>query len=99
MNTLGNSSVDLLATCITVATLVVWMGVFEQPYESRLLGAIEGLFLANVLILSVSTLYMRSAQGSQAGLVYTSTGLSVGVNRPFSWLSQNQVNECMEDTG
>ena len=79
VNVLGNGNIDLLATCIAVAALSVWMAVFEQPYKSRLLGGIEALFLLNVLILFVSTLYIRSAQGSQAALSYTSTILSLTV--------------------
>ena len=75
VNVLGNGCVNILATCIAVAALAVWMGVSEQPYKSRLLGAIEELFLLNVLILSVSTLYIRLAQGNQAALAYTSTTL------------------------
>ena len=79
VNVLGNGNVNLLATCIVVAALSVWMVVFEQPYKSRLLGAIEALFLLNVLILSVSTLHIRSALGSQAALVYTSSAISLTV--------------------
>ena len=79
VNVLGNGNVNLLATCIVVAALAVWMVVFEQPYKSWLLGAIEALFLLNILILSVSTLYIRSAQGSQAALAYTSTAISLAV--------------------
>ena len=77
VNVLGNGSVNLLATCIAVTTLAVWMGVFEQPYKSRLLGAIEALYHLNILILSVSTLYIRSTQGNQAALAYTSTAISL----------------------
>ena len=79
VNVLGNGNVNLLATCIVVAALSVWMVVFEQPYKSRLLGAIEALFLLNVLILSVSTLYIRLAQGSQGALAYTSIAISLTV--------------------
>ena len=77
VNVLGNGNVNLLSTVIAVAVLSVWMGLFEQPYKSQLLGAIEYFFLLNVLILSVSTLYIRSTQGSQSILAYTSTALSL----------------------
>ena len=77
VNVLGNGSVNLLATGIAVAGLAVWMGVSERPYKSRLLGAIEYLFLLNTHILCVSTLYIRSAQGRQAAVSYTSTALSL----------------------
>ena len=79
VDVLGNGSVNLLATCIAVASLAVWMGVSEQPYKSQLLGTIEALFLLNIPILSVSTLYIRSAQGNQAALAYTSTTVSLAV--------------------
>ena len=79
VNVLGNGSVNILATCIAVTTLMVWMGVSEQPYKSQLLGIIEALFLLNILILSMSTLYIRSTQGNQAALAYTSTTISLAV--------------------
>ena len=97
VNVLGNGSVNLLATCIAVAVLEVWMVVLEPPYKNRLLGAIEALFLLNVLILSVSTLYIRSTQGNQAALAYTSTALSLTVFvtillfHGYLWIKQTNV--------
>ena len=44
VSVLGNGNVNLLATCIAVAVLAVWMGVSEQPYKSRILGVIESFF-------------------------------------------------------
>ena len=79
VNVLGDGSVNLLATVIAVAALSVWMGLFEQPYKSQLLGTIEYFFLVNAHIFSVSTLYIRSTQGNQAALAYTSTALSLVV--------------------
>ena len=40
VNVLGNGSINLLATGFAVVALAVWMGLFEQPYKSRLLGVI-----------------------------------------------------------
>ena len=79
VNVLGDGSINLLATGFAVVALAVWMGLFEQPYKSRLLGVIEYLFLVNAHIFSVSTLYIRSTQGNQAALAYTSTALSLAV--------------------
>ena len=76
VNVLGNGSVNLLATGIAVAALQVWMVVLEPPYKNRLLGAIEALFLLNILLLSLTTLYIRSTQGNQTALVYTSSAFS-----------------------
>ena len=79
VNVLGDGSINLLATGFAVVALAVWMGLFEQPYKSRLLGVNEYLFLVNAHIFSVSTLYIRSTQGNQAALAYTSTAFSLAV--------------------
>ena len=77
-NTDGDSSVNLLviALCMSVVALVLsWLKVYESWY----LTALELAFIMNLGVLSVGTLYVKSASGNQTALTLTSVGIAFGI--------------------
>ena len=72
-NTLGDPSVDLLAIgSITAVLLIVYALFGNRIYKTWYLNVLELSFIANLSILALATLYIRSAGGNQNAVTFTS---------------------------
>ena len=74
VNVFGNSSVDLIAMNLVCTALVVLLWQKGGVYEKWVLSSLESFFLLNLIFLSSSALYNKSAGGNQA----LATSISVG---------------------
>ena len=76
-NALGDPNVNLLAiSSVTVALIIFNAIVGNKIYKTWCLNALELSFTANICILALATLYVRSAGGNQNAVTFTSISIA-----------------------
>ena len=75
-NTLGDPSLNLLVITLASLVLSLLFGVFHPVYKKRYCNILEFSFYLNLGAVSVATLYVSANDGSQAAVIYTSTGIA-----------------------
>ena len=76
-NALGDPSVNLLAIGSVTAVLLIVYALFgNRIYKTWYLNTLELSFIANLCILSLATLYIRSAGGNQNAVTFTSISIA-----------------------
>ena len=75
-NALGDPALNLLATALTGFLLAILLQGLRGVYKSWPLNTLESLSLLNLGILSLATLYVTKAGGSQTALTCTSVGIA-----------------------
>ena len=78
-NALGDPSINILAIgSVTVVLLIVSaLGLFgSRVYKTWCLNVLELSFIANLSILALATLYVRSTGGNQNAVTFTSIGVA-----------------------
>ena len=72
----GDPSVNLLTISSTILGLILLVALIKTVYRNQSIQALELSFLLNLGILAAATHHVRLAGGSQAAVVYTSTGVA-----------------------
>ena len=76
-NALGDPSINLLAIgCVTTLLLIVYAVLGNRIYKTWCLNVLEVSFIANLGILAIATLYIRSAEGNQSAVTFTSISIA-----------------------
>ena len=76
-NALGDPSVNLLAISSVTALLPIVYAIFENRiYKTWYLNILELSFIANLCILALATLYIRSTGGNQNAVTFTSISIA-----------------------
>ena len=76
-NALGDPSVNLLAICSVTVVLLIAYAVFgNRIYKTWYLNLLELSFIANLCILALATLYIRSTGGNQNAVTITSISIA-----------------------
>ena len=76
-NALGDPSVNLLAIgAVTAVLLIVYASFGNRIYKTWYLNMLELSFVANLSILTLATLYIRSAGGNQNAVTFTSISIA-----------------------
>ena len=76
-NALGDPSVNLLAICSASGIILIAYALLgNRIYKTWYLNTLELSFIANLGILSVATLYIRSSGGNQNAVTFTSTSIA-----------------------
>ena len=76
-NALGNASVNLLAITSVTAGLVALAWVRNRVYEKLYNDILEASFILNLCIFAAATYHVKETGSSQAGLAYTSVGITL----------------------
>ena len=69
-NATGNPNVNLLAVALTVGAILAWRSFSGRIYKSLLNSILETLYLVNLGMFTVITLFIRSIRASQEALEY-----------------------------
>ena len=69
-------SINLLAILVGAGILVVWAGVSGGVYRNWRLGALEGSFALNLIILVGATFYVKRTEGAHLAAGYTSVSIA-----------------------
>ena len=76
-NVLGDPSVNLLAIgSVSIILLLVYAQSGNKIYKTWYLNTLEQSFIANLCILSLATLYIRSSGGNQNAVTFTSISIA-----------------------
>ena len=76
-NALGGPSVNLLAIgSVTIVLLIVYAVFGNRIYKTWYLNMLELSFIANLSILAIATLYIRSTGGNQNAVTTTSVSIA-----------------------
>ena len=76
-NALGDPSVNLLAIgCATALLPIVYALLGNRIYKTWYLNALELSFIANLCVLAIATLYIRSTGGNQNAVTFTSISVA-----------------------
>ena len=76
-NALGDPSVNLLAIGSVTAVLPIVYALFgNKIYKTWYLSMLELSFIANLCILALATLYIRSTEGNQNAVTFTSISIA-----------------------
>ena len=76
LNTLGNSSVNLLVITSFTAGLAALAWMHHRVYENFYNDILEASFILNLCIFAAATYHVKETGGNQAGLAYTSVGIA-----------------------
>ena len=76
VNALGDPSVNLLAIVSTTIVILTLSTILSKIYKTWSLGLLETLFILNLSILAVATLYIRLSGGNQNAATLTSVGIA-----------------------
>ena len=79
-NALGDPSVNLLAIgSVTIVLLIVYAIFGNRIYKTWYLNMLELSFIANLSILALATLYIRSTGGNQNAVTFTSISIAFAI--------------------
>ena len=79
-NALGDPSINVLATgSITATLLILYALLGNRVYKTWYLNVLELSFIANICILALGTLYIRSTGGNQNAITFTSISVAFTV--------------------
>jgi len=77
-NVHGDPNVSLVSIIMVLVLLVsLKLVITGQIYKKWLVGAIETRFLCNIMVFTITTLYVRETNGNQSVVSYISTGVAV----------------------
>ena len=80
VNVLGDPSINLLAIgSISSAILILPIILGSTIYKTWILGLLETSFILNLVILCLSSLYVRSTGGNQNAVTSTSVGIAFAI--------------------
>ena len=77
LNPSQDPSINLLAILVGTGILVVWAWVCGGVYRNWCLGALEGSFALNLIILAVATYHVEHSKGNQLAVGYTSVSIAL----------------------
>ena len=69
-NATGNPNVNLFAIALTVGAILAWRSFSGRVYKSLLNSILETLYLINLGMFTITTLFIRSIRASQEALEY-----------------------------